>query len=426
MPPSRILQTKHVHDAFLEAKRVWRQELGQTDLLSTHVLAREGFKIKKSVLPHVVRGARLEHALYTIGWFAKVLQEKLTERFDRNPEEIRALYKSVLPNFSVRLIGMCCGESDSEQKLETVKIKEEVSQNIDSISKYLHSLPGFSPIRTEVKSEMRRLLSEMKKRGSGRPLVFYHWRQMHSAIHWVDFFFLRVLAEMQRYGFEAQALMSERYSSVDPITAAVKKILHRPPITDAGAQSKKEFYERYVLDNTTSKARDKILKDRNIESTMWLQFIPYYAEASGRPGFIQLIWKKRAKEYRSIHSIDGAPRIVQIRTPDILIGGVNAKKLGPELCIEPSPYPTFRSWLSCVNPRPTFQQAAELLEYFRALDSHLSEHNLNATSLQRDWVSLLGKNPNKNLCSKVEQLATIVANWERRYLELKKTYATDD
>lgn len=299
----------------------------------------------------------------------------------------------------------------------------EIAHQVETIATYLSRLPVFEPIGELQKKQIRQLLRGSKT--DQKPFIFYHWRQMHGAIHWVDFYFLRSLQKLQTLGLTAYALVTEieGNASERTISAIVKKILGRIPITLAQAKLEQVEYEAHTTRYVEPPAQlGKIYGQKLDETTAWLQFVPYFVSKKGRRGYLQLVWKRHAEErYEPAYANGAADIIVQVITQDILIGGALAK-LTP-LLIEQRPYESFRAWLSSRKPNRTYQEVEDLLGYFRALDADSlpttskRENEVSLRALQDDWVGLLDEGSGERLRTAVRHLAIFLERWDRLYFK---------
>jgi len=308
--------------------------------------------------------------------------------------------------------GMASGSPDDEV---------DASLRVELAARYLSRLPGISKsIDEQVRDRMGELLGG--DREMPKPFVFYHWRQKHEAIHWVDFYFLRVLQELQSYGFEARALVTEGTMPMYPIEEIVKKLLGAPPMTLAGIKGRERDYVAHTIDYVRSPtARDKILNHKRQATKAWIQFIPYFVRSEDRHGYLQFLWDKHYQGGFEFAFAYSDVKVAQVRTKDIRIHRVLAKKYGPPVFIEPMPCQSVRAWLAR-RPHPNYKKVEALVGYFEALDNAaliadtaVDESGGSNPRLKKEWIRLLGRDVDPRLDDAVGRLASILERWNKKY-----------
>jgi hypothetical protein len=299
-----------------------------------------------------------------------------------------------------------------------------VIEKVELIAQYLQTLPAFpDSIDEKLKSEMRQVLANSEN--ERYPFIFYHWRQLHPAIHWVDFYFLLAMRWLGRHGFRTLALITDDKlpsgGSVGSIAEIVKVVLGDEPITYTSVKRDEVKYKEFAYENVAIDALDAIWH-LNEDTKAWIQYVPYWVNKQNEQAYFQIIWnRKYTKQHEYAHSYRKT-NVVQIQTQDIDIDGAIAKSDGPPVCVEPLPCPSVRLWLSS-NPRPTYQQVATILKYFASFDDIRLAIAGNVkgsdSHLKEEWVNLLDGNDDSRLFEAVRKLADLFEHLNNEYFKSK-------
>lgn len=411
------LLKKRIKDAFAEADLTWKIGFSKSNPLRSQI---DSDQMAEATYAKVVTGERPTQLHLAIRLAADVLESEYDKQLDRHPIRMAALFPTGRPSFEKNLIRITVGDYSSVRhisRIDTTTVSNDRTQTlgsparIDQIAQYWKGFEplGFAPLLYEEQVKMAQLFGSDNMNQS--PFVFYHWEQKHSAIHWVDFLFLRIVQKMQGHGFSGRAIVTESEAPMAATSKIVQRLLQSDPVVYPKVQATlQRQYEEHARANVSRVGvLAGVLEGRKESSKAWIQFMPYHTHIENRTGYAQLLWERDRSKYD--HVIGPNPAI-KLLTPNILIGGRSAKSEGPVLCVEPRPYPTFQSWL---KNAPTHEQAADLLKYFKALDGALPTPTQVTLRLQKDWAECLGRNPQKELKRDVEHLATYLDHWNKMY-----------
>lgn len=237
------------------------------------------------------------------------------------------------------------------------------------------------------------------------PYVFYRWRQLNqSGLHWVDVYFLAVLSVMKRHGFQPQALITD---TVPPSLFAgclIKKLTGSAPITLTKAQEHRLDYEKFFkMKYAPGSNIDNYLLLRPIDTSIWLQFIPWWVDKCGRKGYAKLVWNNTDYSDGIDRHLYGFRHDVQeafIKTDDIYLGDKLAKKDGPDISIGPDGIDRFVSWLSSSSPPQQVHDLGGHLEEIERLCQHsIPSHGLTwpAQATKQRIIDTFASGTNKEL-----------------------------
>lgn len=390
--------------------------------------------IENSTFKKLLSGERTTDVKLRIRQIAQILDTKLKEHPDK--EKIsKEIFGANNPDFYNHLFEINEGHYDNAKHVDYPDAHQKLVERTSLITSLLQKLPTFpKEITSKTESDIRKLFVAARL-NSPKPYVVYHFRQMHcEGIHWVDFYFLKILAILKDNNwFEALVLITEKNISAPTIEIAKQLLGKNRIITDTEASKSATKYNGYslkILGDAKLKECEALIAQhkRGDDSLMWMQFIPYHVrEKLKRESYLQFVWKKHYKsgwDFSNFYNLN----VVHLLTEDVKIGDVLAKQYGPPLLIEPYPCPSFRKWLSG-TPTPTLQEVEKLLDYFDALDKdkpplttaiHGTETALS--KLQKEWAKLLKKaKADDPLCAAVDRLAIILDRWDNLYFKSRQT-----
>lgn len=330
----------------------------------------------------------------------KELTDKLPEEFARpnlnSRPEVPVLTKSAVERFS---------------KFSIPARERRVGEIMASLD-----LPAFE----ERKQWLRREIVSLLER-TDRPPLFYHWRQKHRALHWVDYYFVRVLARLRGLNLQPYALITDQLKNdaSKPVVRVVEALIGRGNvITNAEARHFQAEYRRFAQLHGPQTTDEWDSPRHRGDTKSWVQFMTWFTvtERNCR-GYAQLLWDRDTPMYDYAHAF--GVKAVQIPSGNVMIGGVPAKLKGPEVLIEPPEYPSICGWISS---RRDTTAVEDLLRYFEAVEDGgaLGETSAcdvrdGATELDRKLNQSLPLACGEDLIAAVNRLARILRLWNATY-----------
>ena len=274
--------------------------------------------------------------------------------------------------------------------------------------------------------EIERILYATEGR---HPLVFYHWRQLHPKLHWVDFFFLKVLERLKDIGFTVMPLVTNTVSEsinkeVDNVIRSILKV--KPTYYSEVCNYRHKYISYAATHGFSPEVSEKIknvthihgLKEGNLATEEWLQYIAWAARIVER--CMVLIWTKHYEIYLNLFKILPLHTCL-VKTRDMNLAGRLGKfdEPGKNLFIDPPRYPEIIRW---VQSRPPVNQINEFISHLSIYENlpgttHLDAKQFVNLPLTQDFLLWLEGIDNSERKNAIFQLLGLLDIWNQRYFK---------
>lgn len=196
--------------------------------------------------------------------------------------------------------------------------------------------------------------------------AYFHWRQKHHALHWIDFKILSAIKALPKdvvIPIPLVTIASDSVTTGQSWYQAVEKLLGVSPVTDEQIKDQYEQISQYGFENGAARAvREKLEELRQTGEPNTTLNIMYYmlGQFCHRRMFV-FTWKEYREKWKQLNlSFDTWFSILDWET--MTLGGAGGKQQAPglDLLIEPNG-DTLIKWLS---NKPSAEIVAEFVQHF--------------------------------------------------------------
>lgn len=372
-----------------------------------------------------------------ISWFAPleslqfivikgISDDATTEKNTKTENEIIKDRALAVKHASIVLKSIICNSQPQ-------RLKETANGNVETVKELTKRINESLPVFIMNEVDQDSFENWLYSTENHFPKVYYHWRQLHPKLNWVDFFFLRTLACLRELGLHPRALITDNQDAKlstqtkDQLTKIIQAMLHEVPVYYSEASRNRGDYitfamnhgfDHAVLDSIQSAFDTHHLQKGNLATQDWLQYIAWDSRSVKK--CIVFVWAGHYEIYKHLFKVLPLDPLL-IKTGDIRLGGSLGKfdYPGKTILIDPPSYPEIVKW---IHGNPPIDLLNDFLEYVSVYDLpnnpedvFQNAQNFITSQLSSDCSSWLEKVDNRDYKNAILKVFALLNIWNGKF-----------